>query len=89
MPQVSHAYDTIAPLGIDDEMPLARLDASVALMGREAFDVVWYIELRSSSEAGVADGCLGAEPFMEAWGWVGLVPGCRDWRPRGVSRVTR
>lgn len=54
------------PLGNDDEAPLTRLDASVALTGREAFDVVWYIELRSSREAGVEAEGLGAEPFMEA-----------------------
>ena len=66
VPQVSHAYDTMPPLGTDDEAPLAKLDASAALTGREAFEVVWYIELRSSREAGVADVCLGAEPFIEA-----------------------
>jgi hypothetical protein len=70
VPQVSHVYAILGmtPLDKDDEVPLARLDASVALMGRVAFDVVWYIELRSSREAGVEDECLGAEPFMEAWG---------------------
>jgi hypothetical protein len=67
VPHVSHVYATVAvlPLCPAAETPLAMLAASVALTGREAFDVVWYIELRSSNEAGVEDGCLGTEPFME------------------------
>ena len=97
VPQVSHVYVTSAiPLPVvpfdasDSEAPFARLAASAALIWREDFDVVWYMEERSSSEVG-ATGAGGLVPPLriEAEGLGGLVPGCSDWSPRGVSRTTR
>jgi hypothetical protein len=59
-------------------------------MVRDDFEVVWYMEERSSREAGVAEVADFGAPFMVVALWVGgLVPGCNDWSPRGVSRMTR
>jgi hypothetical protein len=48
------------------------------------------MEVRSSSEARVAEDD-GFEPplTLAEDGLDALVPGCKDWSPRGVSRMTR
>lgn len=70
-----------------------RASASVELRVREDFAVVWYMEERSSREARVAEVEGLDVPFnvvdVGAPGCVGRVPGCKDVRPRGVSRMTR
>lgn len=89
VPQVSQAYATFpAP----PAAPAASALASPAESERAVLEVVWYMELRSSREAGAVVDGAGLEagcPLVEACGWVGLVPGCRDCKPRGVSRITR
>lgn len=75
--------------------PFASEVASLGWISREAFAVVWYMELRSSREAEIgpeadddAAGCFCA-PLAAGCKLEGRVPECNDWKPRGVSRITR
>ena len=60
--------------------------ASASDTSRDDLDDVWYMFVRSSSDAGVALGPgFAPAPSLS----FGRVPGCKDCRPRGVSRMTR
>lgn len=69
VPQVSQAYVTLAiprptPLGTPGaDAPLVRVVASAVVTGREAFDVVWYMDERSSREARVVEELGFGAPF--------------------------
>ena len=71
------------------EAPLANLLASAESIGRDDFEVVWYIEFRNSMDAGTAWAVGILAPFIPVFAGFGRVPGCTDCRPRGVSRITR
>ena len=60
------------------DAPFASVVASEVLMGREALAVVWYMELRSSREAGVADAVGILDRFILPVAGFGLLPGCMD-----------
>lgn len=58
--------------------------ASSSVMVFDDLFVVWYMDVLRASDGGAGGRCGRVVP-----GAAGLVPGARDCRPRGVSRMTR
>ena len=72
------------------EAPLASAVASAEETSLEDLAVVWYIFERRSREAElVVVVGLGVPLTVVASFGLGLVPGCKDCKPRGVSSTTR
>ena len=87
-PQVSQ--EKVTPRVAGWVAPLASTFASDELTSRDAFAVVWYIFERRSREAElVVVVGLGVPLTVVASFGLGLVPGCKDCKPRGVSSTTR